>query len=439
MNRSIWVVVGFFVFSICLSHLAFGQAASVSADVSQTRSILVTQFGTKADSLTDDTAAIQKALDAAGKAGGGEVFLPAGKYRIEGSLTVPSGVTLRGVWEAPHHSDQSWGSALWVVAGRGQEDGPPAVELRPSSTIRGVTIFYPEQSIDDIQPYPWAIRGAGMNCSVLDVTLVAAYQGINFGYKHHELHVIRNVYGCVLRRGFFIDQCTDIGRIEDVHINPHYWARADAPNAPKEGGNWNKLADYVNNNLEVFIFARSDWEYVFNTFAWGFKICYKFVQAGHGGCNGNFLGIGADGGQYALWVEHTQTPGLLITNGEFVTFAGDSPIELVTTETFKGVVQLTNCSFWGPTRSCAELRGPGFVSFQQCNFCDWSKEDYAIRAISGDVIISDSRFGANKPHILLDGDLSSAIIKGNRFRGPLQFDNKSDAQVEMGLNIADKP
>ena len=118
------------------------------------RSFLVTQFGAQGDASKDDTAAIQAALDAAEKAGGGEVFLPAGRYRIEGSLTVPSGVTLRGVWEAPHHSDQSWGSALWVVGGRGQEDGPPAVELRPSSTIRGVTIFYPDQSIDDIQPYP---------------------------------------------------------------------------------------------------------------------------------------------------------------------------------------------------------------------------------------------------------------------------------------------
>ena len=431
MNHSMFGGVAILIATVLVNYAAYTQEAP--------RSFLVTEFGARGDGSTDDTSAIQSALDAAGKAGGGEVFLPAGKYRVGASLTVPSGVTLRGVWEAPHHSDRSWGTTLLAVGGRGQEEGPPAVELQPSSTLRGITIFYPDQSIDDVRPYPWAVRGSGMNCSVLDVTLVAAYQGINFGYRHHELHTIRGVYGCVLRRGIYVDQCTDIGRIENVHINPHYWARADAPNAPKEGDQWNKLADYVNNNLEVFIFGRSDWEYVFNTFAWGFKICYKFIQTQHGACNGNFLGIGADGGQYAVWVEQTQTPGLLITNGEFVTFSGKAPVELVTTESFKGVVQLSNCSFWGPTRSCAELRGPGFVSFQQCNFCDWSKDDYAIRATNGDVIISDSRFGQAKPHVLLEGGLVSAIIKGNRFRGPLRIDNTSQAQVELGLNIADKP
>jgi len=420
--------------TICVTTLiviSYADAGEIS------RSFLVSEYGAKGDATTDDTEAIQKALDEAGNAGGGEVFLPAGKYLLKGSLTVPSGVTLRGVWEAPHHSDQSWGSALFVTGGRGAEEGPPAVELRPSSTIRGLTIFYPEQSIEDVVPYPWAIRGAGMNCSVLDVTLVAAYQGINFGYRHHELHTIRNVYGCVLRTGILIDKCTDIGRIENVHINPHYWARADASNAPKEGGKWRQLGEYVNNNLEVFVFGRTDWEYVFNTFAWGFKICYKFIETANGACNGNFLGIGADGGQYALWVEQTQTPGLLITNGEFVTFSGEAPVEVVTTETFKGVVQLSNCSFWGPTKSCAELRGPGFVSFSQCNFCDWSQGDYAIRATNGDVIISDSRFGRAKPHIYMDGDLRSAIIKGNRFHGPMRINNLSNAKVEQGLNIDD--
>jgi hypothetical protein len=371
MNHSMFGGVAILIATVLVNYAAYTQEAP--------RSFLVTEFGARGDGSTDDTSAIQSALDAAGKAGGGEVFLPAGKYRVGASLTVPSGVTLRGVWEAPHHSDRSWGTTLLAVGGRGQEEGPPAVELQPSSTLRGITIFYPDQSIDDVRPYPWAVRGSGMNCSVLDVTLVAAYQGINFGYRHHELHTIRGVYGCVLRRGIYVDQCTDIGRIENVHINPHYWARADAPNAPK------------------------------------------------------------DGGQYAVWVEQTQTPGLLITNGEFVTFSGKAPVELVTTESFKGVVQLSNCSFWGPTRSCAELRGPGFVSFQQCNFCDWSKDDYAIRATNGDVIISDSRFGQAKPHVLLEGGLVSAIIKGNRFRGPLRIDNTSQAQVELGLNIADKP
>lgn len=53
----------------------------------------VKQFGATGDGQTDDTAAIQRALDAAGKAGG-TVFLPPGIY-ASGMLTVPSEVTLQ--------------------------------------------------------------------------------------------------------------------------------------------------------------------------------------------------------------------------------------------------------------------------------------------------------------------------------------------------------
>ena len=53
----------------------------------------VAQYGTKADGTTLDTAAIQRAIDAAAKAGGTVVF-PAGTY-LTGSIFVKSGVTLR--------------------------------------------------------------------------------------------------------------------------------------------------------------------------------------------------------------------------------------------------------------------------------------------------------------------------------------------------------
>jgi hypothetical protein len=48
------------------------------------------------DGSTNDTAAIQCALTAAGNAGGGIVFLPQGTYRTSASLAVPSSVILEG-------------------------------------------------------------------------------------------------------------------------------------------------------------------------------------------------------------------------------------------------------------------------------------------------------------------------------------------------------
>ena len=55
--------------------------------------------------------------------------------------------------------------------------------------------------------------------------------------------------------------------------------------------------DYIGWQLlhgRAFVFARTDWEYVFNTFAFGYAIGYHFLASTKGSCNGNFLGIGAD-------------------------------------------------------------------------------------------------------------------------------------------------
>lgn len=390
--------------------------------------------GAAADGSKDDGPAIQNALQAASETGGGEVFLPAGKYRIDDHIEIPAGVTLSGSWEAPHHSDQNWGTALFAVGHEGEEDGPALIQLAPGATVKGLTIYYPNQRLDDIKAYPWAIQGRGMHGAVLNVTLVNAWQGIDFGTHHNELHVIRNVFGCCLRRGVYINNCTDVGRLENVHFNPHYWGRTigDHPQ------NFGKLIEFMNNNNEAFIFGRTDWEYVLNTFAFGFDKGYKFIKTEQGACNGNFLGIGADGGHYALWIEATQAPGLLITNGEFVSFSHDDSVQVTTTEDCRGLVQLNNCAFWGPSDKIAWLRGPASVSFQQCNFVQWNLKggnSHAIHADNGELTVSTSFFGEAKPQIYLGPKLKGAVITGNRFKKEQLITNESKGSVQVGLNM----
>lgn len=433
MNRHVSLLRGNPVVWGCVMIALLVTAPVVSAKIIDAKEV-----GAKADGVADDGPMIQKALDQAAGLGGGEVYLPAGTYRVEGSLTVPSGVALSGVWQAPHHQDQAWGTVLHAVGHRGQADGPPLIQLAPSSTLKGITVYYPDQRLDDIQPYPWTIQGRGMHGSVIDVTLVNAYQGIDFGTYANELHLIRNVYGCCLRKGIYIDGCTDIGRIENVHFNPHFWARADVPEV-KRIKNFQGLIDYLNTHCEAFIFGRTDWEYVLNTFAFGFDKCYKFIKTDRGACNGNFLGIGADGGRYAVWVEATQPPGLLITNGEFVTFAKDDPTEIMIADTFDGVVQFNNCSFWGPTDRCALVKGKGYVSFQQCNFVQWGykgENAHALHIEGGSVSVTNCFFRQPRPQIYLGKDIQSAAIVGNHIMGEIKVTNKSNAPVEMGLNVS---
>ena len=396
----------------------------------------VRSFGAVGDGKTDDTAAFQKALDAAEKAGGGTVYAPVGNYFFAGHLNVPKAVTLAGVWQSvPAHNgirDRGTpkptddGTTFLVTEGAGREDGPAFITLNTNSTLKGVVLYYPQQNVDDEpKPYPWAIAMRGRNPAVLAVEMLNPYNGIDAA--QNERHLIRDVHGQPIRRGIFVDAIYDIGRIENVHFNP-WWS-----NRPK-------LFNWQMENGEAFIFGRSDWQYVYNTFCFGYKIGYKFIKSGTGVCNGNFLGIGADDCYTALLVEECAPYGLLITNGEFVSFHGPDPTMIEVTENNKGSIRFVNCAFWGPCNQIAKIGGKGTVGFGDCTFCQWGGKEGtrpAIQAQSGTVLIRGCEFRQDRPQIELGKDVDRAIIAENIFTGSQRINNQSKGNVQLGLNISE--
>ena len=173
----------------------------------------VTSFGAKGDGKTDDTAAFQKALDAAGKVGGGIVFVPTGNYLIKTHIELPEAVTLEGVFKAPTARTANKGSTLLAVEGRGKDSGNPFIFLRSDSCVKGITVLYPDQDKKNPVPYPWCIGGAGDNCSIIDVLLVNPWQAVDFGTAPCGRHLIRGLYAQPLHKGIFVDKCFDVGRI----------------------------------------------------------------------------------------------------------------------------------------------------------------------------------------------------------------------------------
>jgi len=413
--------------ALLLFALALGAARGQAPAAGAAGQYSVLDSGAKADGRSDDTAAIQKALDAASKSGG-TVYLPPGQYLVAGSLRVPSGVMLAGAWEMPHHGAYDVATALLATGGRGQEQGPALIELTQSSGVRGLTILYPEQRAEAIVPYPWTIHGTGMHNTVENVTLVNSYQGIAIGPESNELHLVRNVFGCVLRRGVLVDACTDIGRIENVHFNPHYWYRSGHEGA----GTWQQgyVLKYMREHLDAFTFGRTDWQYCTNTFVYGAKVGYRFIETKAGACNGNFLGIAADGGEGCVMVEAMQPPGLLITNGQFVSFGGDC---IVTTPTYTaGALQLTNCSFWGPIRHIAYLQGAGAVSLHQCNLLQYQQA--AIQAEAGEITVMATRFNQDQLALVLGKEVKAAVFLGNTTLGKAKIENPHRVQLKSGQN-----
>lgn len=394
----------------------------------------VRKFGAAGDAKTDDTAAFERALDAAFKSGGGIVYAPPGRYLLRGSLVVPDGVTLQGSFACvPSHTGlrdrgQSKpgddGTALLVTANQGHEEGEPFLTLNTNSTVRGLTLYYPEQVTDNTPiAYPWTIAMRGKNPAVLDVELLNSYQGIDA--SRNERHNIRNVTGQPIRRGIWVDAIYDIGRIENVHFNP-WWNSHSA------------VYQWQTKNGEAFIFGRADWEYVLNTFCFGYHVGYKFVDTSTGNCNGNFLGIGADDCNRAILVEQCASYGLLITNGEFTSFHGDDPTMIEVQPTNSGVVRLSNGAFWGPCNQIAKIAGTGTVGLSDCTFVQWGKESEraAIQVSSGSILLRGCEFLQNKPHVLLGENVKRAVLSGNLFAGPAQIQNHSHGDVQIGLNAA---
>ncbi len=165
-------------------------AVEASVALAAASRVNVRDYGAIGDGAADDTAAMQTALDAAATKGP-VCFVPAGHYRLNGSLTVPPGVTLAGASGGTPHSEHPIGTVLLAFGGRGQPESPPLITLKPNAVVRNLTIHYPEQSLPAVVPYPWTIRGDGELCQVLDVTMTNPYQALDFGTRWNEFHVIQ--------------------------------------------------------------------------------------------------------------------------------------------------------------------------------------------------------------------------------------------------------
>lgn len=389
----------------------------------------------RGDGKTDDTTAIQSALDTAGKQGGNVVLLPRGEYLVGGSLRVPKDVTLQGICRAPNRGTggNDFGSLLLATGGKGDPDGTPFISLEESGTLYGLAIFYPEQTRPEPPvEYPWTARQLSDNASLIDVILLNPWQGVDFGTVTGGRHYISGLYGQPLKIGLFIDRCFDVGRVEDVHFWP-FW-KADP-----------KTSIYTANETTAIRIGRADWEYMFNCFIIGCKVGFHFVQTPSGSPNVVLTQCGSDTSfagtkSTSVLADGNQAhAGISFVNGQFM---GAPSVTINATNS--GPVKFTSCGFWGghTTDSIATLDGSGHTMFTSCHFTSWAqsiKDSPAIVLYSGGLTLNGCEFrDPDKLQVVIEKDAAAAIIMGNRMHGPLKITNKIGDRTQIGLNAAFK-
>lgn len=434
-------------------------------------------FGAKAEPGFDNRAAFQAAIDAAYESGGGVVYIPAGNYEFHSTqigiksvrvrqgtsenkkdfnyeyvLRLHPGVQLRGDWAAPESNNgMVLGTILEVRVGKNAPNYDGSVkswwndsqagnalrttytsiadrfiEMNAGTGVTNLSIWYPEQNINDVKPYPWTLFQTQGNCATIEhVTLVNSYNGFNSAPS--ELHYVLDSYITALNKGIEVHVCTDIGRIENVSISPEYWAKSGLPGAPTLA----ELTAYTKANSVGFQMHRSDWEYISYLHISGYKTgIWIGRELGFADApNAQLYEVHVDNCENGLYVEDVNPYGILISNSSFGAAKGGNAVYFY--KDFSTSTQFNGVEFSGPIVSDGS---DGVISFESCLF--GKDSDYALKINNGNVLLSQCHFENDDKHVYLGMNMRTLKSVNSGHKQRLKINNHSnDAKIEI---ITDK-
>jgi hypothetical protein len=376
------------------------------------------------DSLGDKT--INKGTFPDGTPNGGILFVPEGKYLFNGTLRVPKGVTIRGEWEKPVKGQPIKGTILMPVRWKGYDctglnntyESYSFITMQPSTAIRDVNIWYPEQDANKITPYPAAIlfgqQGYWGNDYVLasNITLVNAFDGIIFSRRNGGgAPNCYGIYGSPLRRGIEIDNIAEVGRVDNVDFSPDYWAGSGLPGSPAIEGPHKK---YIYENGTALITRRNDWSFLCKVKAEHYNIGFRLDLSYNKDANGNYTspnghnyGMEFTDCKYGVYAAAVAGAGMMFYEYKFT----DCDFGFYFPNAAGGVAQIQACEF--DTKKAALYATNNNNTKILINQCTVNKGALDIRGGLTSIINCD--FNSDDDHIIL-GSKAIAAITGNRFK-----------------------
>ena len=331
----------------------------------------VMDYGAKADGVSDDAAALQSAINAAEVAGGGVVYMPAGKYLIGAQIDLRKGVSVYGEWIPADQEGFEDGTTLLVGTGKNNLSAQAAdafIRMYEGSKLSRVNIYYPDQNAASPEVYPYTIaNGEYLGYTVECVNIINAYRGILVA--QHNVVMLDNIYMSVISEGFYSDAIYDIPRYMNIHVSADVWADYEAATQGK-----NSEADIRNAvaGATAFRFGKIDWAYLYNICISDVNIGVRFETSTYavGAFNGQFNAMNVSDVNYCFSVAELATIGAIVSSADL-----SAKISAVTTEEdFKYPAQIffNNSQFSsGEVTVCNE--GDGALLFTECTFREWGE------------------------------------------------------------------
>ena len=369
---------------------------------------------------------IQELLNRLGTAGGGTLYLSAGKYKIEGgTLVIPKGVVLRGDWKQPRKDAPLAGTVLMAYNGRGNENEANAfITMEPSTGLYDMAIWYPDQLPGSIVPYPPSIlygrQGVWGNdyCNVRNVTLVNSYSGVVVSRNNGGgCPNIFNLYGSPLSRGIEIDNIADVGRFDRIDFSPDYWAASGLPGAPAKGGAHNR---YIRENATGMVMRRNDWSYTCHLsvegYHTGFYAGVSKVNNDNSEPNGHNYRLSFTNCAEAIRLDAVASVGIMFTQ----TGITGCDHGIVVGKGVRNTAQFYDCEI---TARQDAIQIPEEASLKL--MCQQCKIHSGKVNINGGVYVSADGDWNNEPPQISAGTNARMLLSGNRFAKPAEIIDRS--------------
>lgn len=314
---------------------------------------------------TDNSVAIQKALDKAKSEGGGIVYIPAGHYRMDHGLRIPAGVELKGAGDIA--SVPKGNGAILEVYGvnEGNENADPFIIMEEGSGLRGVHFNYPNQKIvTDIKKYPYTIRG-NKNCYIVNVAARTSYRVLDLFTNKCDNHYVDYLSGHAYMNVVRVGGGSQNGIISNIQCNTIAYACGDEtkfgswPNSESCKDNAISRLVYGQNNeqLDFFIIGDCRDQVIYNNFLFGCHDGIRFQKDnGKGAVNVHSLGNAVDGAVNTVVVNGIDTD-LDLINSQIVALNHNKTEEIIngalpayfftTSAEMDKTVNLFSSNLWG--------------------------------------------------------------------------------------------